>query len=132
MKNISPAEQTLVVQRLERELRFAQESAQKAHDAARAAQKQESTLRLKAAELQKEILKLEQVRTEPLISEHALLRWIERVEGVDLDALRAHILGGRTGESIKFAGSGTVIKDGYTLVFKNRIVVTVHAGEKEK
>lgn len=62
---------------------------------------------------------------EPVVSEHALLRYLERVEGVDLDAIRQKILGDGTAASISFARTGRIKKKDLTLVFKDRVVVTV-------
>ncbi len=68
---------------------------------------------------------MSQQRTEPIVSEHALLRWLERVEGLDLENLRKHILAGGTAASIDFAVTGSVFKQGHELVFKDRVIVTV-------
>ena len=62
----------------------------------------------------------------PVVTEHALLRYIERVMGVDLDALRAEILNPSRAAMVKAMGSGKIdMKDGRKIVFKNRAVVTI-------
>jgi hypothetical protein len=62
---------------------------------------------------------------EPIVSEHALLRYLERVEGVNLDAIRQKILGEGTGDSISFARTGRIKKKNVTLIVKDCVVVTV-------
>lgn len=48
----------------------------------------------------------------PHVSDHALLRFLERVKGVDLDAIRAEILSPLVKCAIK-AGASAVIIDGH-------------------
>lgn len=48
----------------------------------------------------------------PHVSEHAIIRWLERVKGVDLDAIRAEILSPLVRAAIK-AGASSVIIDGH-------------------
>lgn len=79
------------------------------------------SLKNRIAQLEIEIATL----NEPLISEHAILRWLERVKGVDLDDVRAEILAGDTKEMIKFAKSGKIKKDGHVLVVQDNVVVTI-------
>jgi len=62
---------------------------------------------------------------EPTVSEHAILRYMERAMGYDLDQLRENILEGRR-EEIDFIGSGEIrTSEGYALVIRNKNVVTV-------
>lgn len=76
-------------------------------------------------ELERRIATLQQEAADPIVTEHAMLRWLERVEGVSLDELKAKILDDATIKAIKFAGSGKVSKAGHKIVFKNNVVVTV-------
>lgn len=62
---------------------------------------------------------------DPIVSEHALLRYLERVEGVDLDVIRQRILGDGTAASISFARTGRIKKKDVTLIIKDSVVVTV-------
>ena len=62
---------------------------------------------------------------EPIVSEHALLRYLERKMGVDFDALRQEILAGGTSKAISFVNSGRVQKNGMTLIIKNNVVLTI-------
>jgi predicted nuclease with TOPRIM domain len=70
-----------------------------------------------------EITKLQSHR-DPVVSEHALLRYIERRLGLNLDDVRAEILQGRTEQIRKFK-TCKIKTDGMTLVVKNQVVVTV-------
>ncbi len=125
MKTIPPLEQAQILRRLEGELNSAQSGADSARRAVIDAQKREASNLARVKTLQAEIAAMSQQRTEPVVSEHALLRWIERVEGVDLEALRKHILAGGAAASINFAVTGSVFKEGHELVFKDRVIVTV-------
>lgn len=79
--------------------------------------------------LERRIQELQATAVEPIVSEHAILRWLERVEGIDLDAIRAKILSGPTKELIAFSKNGLIKKGGVQLVVRNSVVVTV-AGEQ--
>lgn len=78
-----------------------------------------------AQSIEQKIANLQNACVEPIVSEHAVLRWLERVDGIDTEAVRARILDGNTASSIKFAKSGKVTKCGVTLIFKNNTVITV-------
>jgi phosphoketolase len=64
----------------------------------------------------------------PVVSEHALLRYLERIEGLDLDAVRARILGADENMSRALAtlGNGTYpVADSHRVKVINRVVITV-------
>lgn len=61
---------------------------------------------------------------EPRISEHALLRYIERAHGVDMTLLREHILSPRVVDAIR-RGARSVRIDGVKFVIRNFKIVTV-------
>lgn len=65
--------------------------------------------------------------TGPIISEHAMLRWMERVEMHDLKALVDRILTPEAKAAINFAKNGkyVVADKKVVLIFKNSTVVTV-------
>lgn len=63
--------------------------------------------------------------TEPVVSEHALLRYIERVMGLDLDAIRQQILNDKNRAAIAFAGNCRIKSGGVELIVKDRTVVSV-------
>jgi hypothetical protein len=79
----------------------------------------------KVKALEAKITELQSASVEPIVSEHAILRWLERVNGLNLDNIRTVILGDGTAEKIKFMKSGRIPKDGSTLIIKNNTVVTV-------
>lgn len=75
--------------------------------------------------LEDKIAALQESTVEPIVSEHAMLRWLERVNGLNLEAVRNVILDDGTSALIKFTKNGRIKKDGHTLVIKNNTVVTV-------
>lgn len=62
---------------------------------------------------------------EPKISDHALVRYLERIEGIDMDEVRAKILDEATIKKIQFAKSCDIISNGYTLIVRDSVVVTL-------
>jgi hypothetical protein len=64
----------------------------------------------------------------PSISDHALLRYIERVHGVDVDALKADLLTDQLVTAIKAGASGLKTAEG-TFVIKGAVVVTFLAAD---
>lgn len=62
---------------------------------------------------------------EPIISEHAMLRYIERVIGIDLGDIEKHILSEQNRKLIDFAGNCRIKSNGVELIVKNRCVVSV-------
>lgn len=63
--------------------------------------------------------------TKITVSEHALLRYIERVNGVDLNAIREKILTSSLVSSIKAMGNGKHPLDGCRAVVVNNTIVTI-------
>lgn len=66
---------------------------------------------------------------EPAVSEHALLRYVERVKGIDLGEIQAEILNEKNRQLIDFAGTAAcrIKAGGVELVVKNRTVISVVA-----
>jgi hypothetical protein len=61
----------------------------------------------------------------PTVTDHAVIRYIERKMGLDIDGLRTEILGGRA-QTVNAMRRGSIKTEaGYTLVIENRRVVTV-------
>jgi hypothetical protein len=58
------------------------------------------------------------------VTDHALLRWMERVKGIDLEAIRAEIATPDICAAIA-AGARSVVTHGHTLVIENSLVITV-------
>ena len=71
--------------------------------------------------------------TDPIIvSDHALIRFIERVAGIDLETIRAHIAD-QVKEAVD-AGATSITIDGfyYVLVPERRSVATILTSEQKK
>jgi ABC-type nitrate/sulfonate/bicarbonate transport system substrate-binding protein len=67
---------------------------------------------------------------EPLVTEHALLRYVQRMYGIDLDKVKADILTPATTAKIKALKSATLeIGPGVKIVVKDYAVVSVIAEE---
>jgi hypothetical protein len=64
---------------------------------------------------------------EPTVSEHAILRYLERVEGVDIDAIRAKILNPKILGFIEVVGGAGTFphEDGFKIAMKKNIVTTI-------
>lgn len=60
-----------------------------------------------------------------VLTEHALLRYLERIQGVDLAEIKNNILDDTTKDQIKVLGSGRFPKDGYTLIVKNNTIISI-------
>ncbi len=91
----------------------------------KACQKRELEARVQLKNLKTKIQLIEQNTAEPIVSEHAMLRYLQRVKGVDLEALTAEIMDDTTAKHIKFARNGKLKRANYSLVFRNNTIVTV-------
>ena len=64
--------------------------------------------------------------TEPIITEHAYLRYLERAKGIDLNELTVEILSAKTIAAINLLGSCKIpIGNGLVLIVRNRTVVSI-------
>ncbi|ODN71197.1 hypothetical protein [Methylobrevis pamukkalensis] len=59
----------------------------------------------------------------PIVADHAVLRWLERVAGLDVEAVRMH-LAGRAMTAVELGAISTTL-DGVRLVIEGGTVVTV-------
>ncbi len=76
---------------------------------------------------------IKQVQVHPLVSEHAQLRYIERVLGVDLDEIKAAILTDQMLATINALGSGKFPMDGgMKAIVRNKTVVTICMPKEER
>ena len=67
----------------------------------------------------------------PRLTDHALVRWVERVCGIDLRGkVEADMLGEGRGELIRKIGTGSLrlMPERVTLVIRDGVVVTVRPG----
>jgi len=77
-----------------------------------------------------EIRKIEEslkksTRKEVIVSEHAILRFIERVIGVDLEEIQEKILPPGNSEAVMSFGDGTFPVDDHIIQVRNGVIVTV-------
>ena len=94
-------------------------------DQQKEAQRTVASLEGKIANMTAEIAAFKGAAREPMVTEHAYLRYFERVCGFDLEAIRQAMLDEQTLALIRFQPSGKFPKDGYRLVVKDGDVVTV-------
>ena len=95
-----------------------------------ARRKQEQVMLGEIQSLEAQIKKLKDKTKEPIVSEHAMLRYIERVIGVNLDDIRTKILTPEVKTMIDTLGNGKFPIEGGRIVVKDRTVVTVEPGGK--
>lgn len=63
-------------------------------------------------------------KKEPTISEHELLRYVERVMGIDLEDVKKHMLTPQNLKLIEFADNCTIKCNGVDFIVKDRCIVT--------
>ncbi len=66
---------------------------------------------------------------EDRVSDHALVRWIERAHGIDMSALRAQMLANGVREAVD-AGATQVRISGFTFACRNQRIIAVIGGQK--
>jgi chromosome segregation ATPase len=81
--------------------------------------------------LNQEIYNLKNQNKDIIVSEHAVLRYIERVVGIDLEDVKGKILDDTTKRVILTMGDCRFKKDGMTLVVKDNTVVTIETKEAQ-
>ena len=64
----------------------------------------------------------------PVVSNHAILRFLERVYGVDVESVRKRILTPTVAAAVK-AGARRIKVEGMTFVIENGVIVTAWEGE---
>lgn len=89
------------------------------------ADRQYQTIKKTLDELNQQILRLQQQSRKPVVTEHALLRYCERVKGIDLEKAKEEILSEEVLKYIDMFGSGTFRFNGIGLVVKDRSVITI-------
>lgn len=86
----------------------------------------ELSLKEKTANSLSEQIKALNNPSDPQVSEHAVLRYLERVRGVNIDEVKKEILSEDLIEAIgKVGGTFKWKKDGHEVVLKDNVVVTV-------
>ena len=87
--------------------------------------KREQQLGSERAVVINQIKQLKDRNIDPIVSEHALLRYIERVIGIDMDELRQKILTEEVKNFSRIFGDGTFPAEGFKVVVKDKKVVTI-------
>lgn len=67
----------------------------------------------------------------PVVSNHAILRFLECVYGVDVEAVRKRILTPMVAAAV-IAGAKRIKVEGMTFVIENGVIVTAWEGEDER
>lgn len=90
-------------------------------------EREKARIRNMQAELQKLNEELDNlVQDDVVISEHSIIRYLERVLGIDLDLIKDRMLDERNRAAIKILGTGYYpIGNGFKLVVKSNVVVSV-------
>lgn len=84
------------------------------------------------ARVAKEIERITKSAKEPIVSEHALLRYLQNVKGVDLRAIENEMLNGRR-QIIMDTPSGRIkLPDGTTMIFENNVIKTVFKPKRNR
>ena len=67
-----------------------------------------------------------------IVSEHAILRYLLRVQGLDIAQVARDLVPDRIKEQIKMLGNGTYPKPekGFKIVVKENVIVTIHTMEE--
>lgn len=67
------------------------------------------------------------LNVKPVVSEHAILRYVERVLKIDIKTIETEILSTEVINAIETLHSGKIpFKDGMTLVVKDKTIVTIN------
>jgi predicted nuclease with TOPRIM domain len=69
---------------------------------------------------------------EPIISEHAMLRYIERIMNINLDDIANRILTKENLEIIKLTGNCKIKSEGIELIVKDSCVISVLVRDREE
>jgi chromosome segregation ATPase len=127
MKNLTEAElKKLLSQRARLELEY--------EDVKRQRASLSEEINFKHTQIQKldaEIKKLKVNSNELIVSEHAILRYLERVLDMDLEAIKANIVNEKIQAMVTKLGNGTYPNDGFKLKIVDNVVVTIVTNESE-
>lgn len=81
-------------------------------------------LRSRLGEIRTELAKRMRSAPEPRMSDHALLRYIERIMEIDVEALRLEVMTDSVKSALKMGASGVTV-NGVKMVAKDGVIVTV-------
>lgn len=100
--------------------------------ACRAVQHKEA-IRSSLDEIENEIQKVLNETKEPVVNEHAILRYLERVLGMDMEDIKRKIVTPKVREMIMQFSDGKILnlEGGFSLVVKQKEVISIVGGESE-
>lgn len=84
----------------------------------------ERRIRADLTSTEQRIARISRMDSEPIVSEHALLRYLERVKGIDLQEISREILTPQRVLAIKALGTLRINMEGVSFVVRNGVVVT--------
>jgi hypothetical protein len=116
------------LKRLKSQLAAARGDLNAADQEAKIAQSKAALARATVTSLERKVIELEAANAkgpDVVVSEHAILRYLERVHKMDPGMVRDAILEGGAAESIKFAKNGKIKRGNMTIVFSNCVVTTI-------
>jgi hypothetical protein len=99
----------------------------RASEGVKTMQREAALHKRQADEIESQIKKLESAGHIPVITEHALLRYFERVLGYDLEAIKSQLITDDIAATVNNMVSGKIPAMGCRLVFKDRVVITLEA-----
>jgi hypothetical protein len=84
------------------------------------------------SKLNNEISSLKSKSVGIIVSEHAILRYIERVIGIDLETIKAKIASDSVKKMAETMGNGTYTNDGFKIKVVDNVIVTVLTQDDKK
>ena len=84
----------------------------------------------KNSELQKIRSRLKQLKSNVILTDHAIVRYLERVEKVDIEKIKKILLDDKTAELIKTMQPSKIKRDSYSLLIIGSTITTVITNEK--
>lgn len=90
-------------------------------------QREQAAMNRSIRDLKLEISKLSQPKEKSArVTEHAILRYLERVKGLNLEEIESEILCEKVLSLVeRLGGNGTYPADGFSVVMKDRVIVTI-------
>ena len=73
---------------------------------------------------------IKQLQSNVVITEHILVRYLERVKGIDMEEIKKEILDDELKKQILTLGSGKFHRNGFRLIVKNNSILTVEKEEE--
>jgi len=79
---------------------------------------------------EQELRKLQNESVEPIVSEHAIIRYLERVQKIDIEQIKKEILTDKIKALIDALRSGRFSEKNFIVQVKNRVVTTILNSEE--